>query len=39
MLFDINQGLSYQVAELKLKNSPAVVSIMSRRCTRRLGRV
>ncbi|XP_020882616.1 phosphoinositide phosphatase SAC8 isoform X1 [Arabidopsis lyrata subsp. lyrata] len=28
---------SYQVAELKLKNSPAVISIISRRCTRRLG--
>ncbi|XP_019101906.1 PREDICTED: phosphoinositide phosphatase SAC8-like [Camelina sativa] len=28
---------SYQVAELKLKNSPAVISLISRRCTRRLG--
>jgi hypothetical protein len=37
-IIPILQG-SYQVAELKLKNSPAVVSIMSRRCTRRLGRV
>ncbi|XP_019084839.1 PREDICTED: phosphoinositide phosphatase SAC8 isoform X3 [Camelina sativa] len=28
---------SYQVAELKLKDSPAVISLISRRCTRRLG--
>ncbi|KAL1199801.1 Phosphoinositide phosphatase SAC8 [Cardamine amara subsp. amara] len=28
---------SYQVAELQLKNSPAVISLISRRCTRRLG--
>ncbi|KFK34427.1 hypothetical protein AALP_AA5G143400 [Arabis alpina] len=29
--------LLYQVAELQLKNSPAVISLISRRCTRRLG--
>ncbi|CAH8308785.1 unnamed protein product [Eruca vesicaria subsp. sativa] len=28
---------SYQVAELKLKNSPLVISLISRRCIRRLG--
>ncbi|KAF8095870.1 hypothetical protein N665_0321s0044 [Sinapis alba] len=28
---------SYQVAELQLKNSPSVISLISRRCTRRLG--
>ncbi|CAN6916406.1 unnamed protein product [Brassica oleracea] len=33
----INQRLSYQVAELQLKNSTSVISLISRRCTRRLG--
>ncbi|KAL0727916.1 hypothetical protein Bca4012_024009 [Brassica carinata] len=28
---------SYQVAELHLKNTPSVISLISRRCTRRLG--
>ncbi|VVB05392.1 unnamed protein product [Arabis nemorensis] len=37
VLFKINQWLSYQVAELQLQNSPAVISLISRRCTRRLG--
>ncbi|KAH0942428.1 hypothetical protein HID58_002065 [Brassica napus] len=27
----------YQVAELQLKNTPSVISLISRRCTRRLG--
>ncbi|XWS67253.1 hypothetical protein CRYUN_Cryun05aG0271600 [Craigia yunnanensis] len=29
--------LSFQVAQLKLKNSPATCTLLSRRCTRRLG--
>ncbi|KAK8563903.1 hypothetical protein V6N13_005875 [Hibiscus sabdariffa] len=33
----LNLGLSFQVAQLKLKNSPATFSLLSRRCTRRLG--
>ncbi|WZY70270.1 hypothetical protein YC2023_002510 [Brassica napus] len=28
---------NYQVAELQLKNTPSVISLISRRCTRRLG--
>ncbi|CAN6581484.1 unnamed protein product [Malus baccata var. baccata] len=33
----LNLHLSFQTAELKLKGSPATLTIVSRRCTRRLG--
>ncbi|GMJ03236.1 SAC domain-containing protein 8 [Hibiscus trionum] len=33
----ISMCLSFQVAQLKLKNSPATFTLLSRRCTRRLG--
>ncbi|GAB2270472.1 Phosphoinositide phosphatase sac8 [Dionaea muscipula] len=32
-----SQGLSFQTAEFLLKDSPAMITLMSRRCTRRLG--
>ncbi|KAL7248564.1 hypothetical protein ACSBR2_003326 [Camellia fascicularis] len=37
MVFSLNQGISYQTGQLKLKNSPATITLISRRCTRRLG--
>ncbi|CAN8254722.1 unnamed protein product [Cochlearia groenlandica] len=37
ILFLHRLNLLYQVAELQLKNSPTVISLISRRCTRRLG--
>ncbi|CAL5404699.1 unnamed protein product [Camellia sinensis] len=36
LLQGINQGISYQTGQLKLKNSPAIITLISRRCTRRL---
>ncbi|XP_028104775.1 phosphoinositide phosphatase SAC8-like [Camellia sinensis] len=35
-LIPLLQG-SYQTGQLKLKNSPATITLISRRCTRRLG--
>ncbi|KAJ1381196.1 SAC domain [Sesbania bispinosa] len=35
--FYLNWGLSFQAAELKLKDTCATVTLFSRRCTRRLG--
>ncbi|EXB99420.1 Phosphatidylinositide phosphatase SAC1 [Morus notabilis] len=36
-LLTFNLGLSFQTAQLKLKESPATLTLVSRRCTRRLG--
>ncbi|RVW32515.1 Phosphoinositide phosphatase SAC8 [Vitis vinifera] len=36
-VFSFNQSLSFQTAQLKLKKSPATITLISRRCTRRLG--
>lgn len=37
LVFPFNQDLSFQAAQLNLKNSPATITLISRRCTRRLG--
>ncbi|XP_028062325.1 uncharacterized protein LOC114265709 [Camellia sinensis] len=37
MVFSLNQGISYRTGQLKLKNSPAIITLISRRCTWRLG--
>ncbi|PON51133.1 Phosphoinositide phosphatase [Parasponia andersonii] len=37
MVFSINLGLSFQTAQLLLKELPATLTLVSRRCTRRLG--
>lgn len=36
-MFSFNQRLSFQTAQLKLKKSPSTITLISRRCTRRLG--
>ena len=36
-LFSVNVSLSFQTADLTLKESPATLTLVSRRCTRRLG--
>lgn len=37
VMFSLNWSLSFQEAELKLKDSCARITLISRRCTRRLG--
>ncbi|CAL0302629.1 unnamed protein product [Lupinus luteus] len=37
VMFSLNRGLSFQQAELKVKETLLTVTLISRRCTRRLG--
>lgn len=37
VMFSLNWGLSFQQAELKVKDTLSTVTLVARRCTRRLG--